>query len=420
MRGRLGAWAPLLICLLICGAAALFVQLGWGSCLPDATVNSFAERSCRAMEKTNDVPAPIEGVAMSVLGLFFAAMGGLISARVPGNALGKLFSLTGLIFGFNALTNYYTVHGLVEDPGSLPLALVSGVASEVLGGPIVFVPFVLFFLLYPSGEVVSPRWRPLVWIAVASAGMFSVELLLKPGPLRLARGVDNPIGVAAIGEVRGFVDLAAATLVLIALIGSVCELIIRFRRSRGIERQQMKWFVTAAAFAGTVFAAGPIFWANPTLDAIWGPLWVLAMIGIPFAAAMAIARHRLYEIDLIINRTLVYGLLSAVLAGIYVGLVFAFQALLAPLTAESDLAIAASTLAVAAMFRPARSRVQTFIDRRFYRRKVDAQRTLDEFTGDLRDEVDLSTLSSRLTAVVQDTMQPTHVSLWLRQWGSVR
>jgi hypothetical protein len=141
---------------------------------------------------------------------------------------------------------------------------------------------------------------------------------------------------------------------------------------------------------------------------------LISFILIPISIGAALLRYRLYDIDLVINRTLVYGLLTAILATAYVALVFGFQSVMAPFTAESDLAIAASTLAVAALFRPARSGVQAFIDRRFYRSKFDAQQTLDEFSGQLRDEVDLATLSTRLTSVVSSTMQPSHVSVWIR------
>lgn len=145
-----------------------------------------------------------------------------------------------------------------------------------------------------------------------------------------------------------------------------------------------------------------------------GTLNLIAFLGLPVSVAFAVMKYRLYDIDLVINRTLVYGALTAILGAVYIGLIFGFQALLAPFTAESDLAIAASTLAVAALFRPARGRIQGFIDRRFYRRKVDVERILEEFSGRLREDVDLESLAARLRGVVGETMQPAHLSLWLR------
>jgi hypothetical protein len=213
----------------------------------------------------------------------------------------------------------------------------------------------------------------------------------------------------------------AGTFILTCVAGlTMLSLILRFRRSHGIERQQLKSFVLAVSMFPVLFLVATIAGALDSSedDYISFVLIMGGLLLIPLSMGAAILRYRLYDIDLVINRTLVYGALTAVLSGIYVGLVFGFQALLEPFTAESDLAIAGSTLAVAALFRPVRSSIQDFIDRRFYRRKVDKQRTIEEFNSQLRDEVDLSAITQRLAGVVNETMQPTHVSLWLRSGSS--
>jgi hypothetical protein len=221
----------------------------------------------------------------------------------------------------------------------------------------------------------------------------------------------NPLANRAVTELLEpiFIVIEVAFPVLVVL--CFASLAVRFRRAGGVERQQLKLFAFAAAFLALYLIVD-----TAIADVIDLPdiVTALAFAAVPASVGVAILRYRLYDIDLIINRTLVYGALSAVLAAIYVGLVFGFQAVLAPFTNESDIAIAASTLAVAAMFRPLRSRLQGFIDHRFYRRKFDAHQTLEDFTEHLRDEVDITALSSRLTDIVGETMQPAHVSLWLR------
>jgi hypothetical protein len=218
----------------------------------------------------------------------------------------------------------------------------------------------------------------------------------------------------------------AIALIPTTMVASAVALVLRFRRSRGEERLQLKWLAAAAGTVASLYLvamAGSLTYAFS--DAKADPLWAqvldqVALVScglIPIAIGIAILKHRLYDIDLIINRTLVYGGLTALLAATYFGIVVLLQGVI-PAAGDSDLTIAGSTLAVAALFRPLRARVQSFIDRRFYRRKVDAQRTLESFSSRLRDDVDLDHLSADLLGVVRDTLQPAHASLWLRGTSS--
>jgi hypothetical protein len=356
---------------------------------------------------SHDVPADLEAGAgdlvWPVVVFGFAFVGALIASRHPGNAVGWIFCLGAVAFSLSGLAESYAVYTLFADPGGLlgggeAMAWLS-VWVWVLGG----VPLIILFpLLFPNGKLLSPRWRPVVGVALAALVILSVGIALAPGRFDDLSPVENPYGVGgAAGDAFSAMQGLGWLLLILALIASAASLVLRFRRSRGVERLQLKW----VAAAGVVLVASFLLWE------VWegiAPLGILAMV---LAAGIAILRHRLYDIDVVINRTLVYGALTATLAATYVGLVLLLQLVLSP---GSDLAIAGSTLAVAALFRPARARIQAAVDRRFYRRKYDAQLTLEGFSGRLRDEVEIDSLSVALRKVVADTMQPAHVSLWLR------
>ena len=345
----------------------------------------------------------------------FLPMGVLLLLRRPSNPIGWLMSAIGVFVLVSSAATEYATRALVADPGSLPGGKEMAFLSALLGVPtIALLP--LLMLLFPTGRMPSRRWR---WVGVvAIANIILITLAQLPlwsmrGPAIM--GDEPPEGLAIPTE---FYEIAWF-LVMGTAVASLVSLVFRFRGSSGIERQQLKWMAYVAALVGVFvvlnfFVLDPLGVDDPTLRFLGEQLLNIAVAGIPVATAIAISRYHLYEIDVVINRTLVYGVLTAILVGVYVGMVFGFQALLAPVTAESDLAVAASTLAVAGLFRPVRTRVQRFIDHRFYRRRFDAQRTLETFSGRLRDEVDLTSLSSQLTRVVADTMQPAHVSLWIR------
>jgi hypothetical protein len=276
-------------------------------------------------------------------------------------------------------------------------------------------------LSFPDGRLLSTRWRLVGYLGATGLVLTVAGAAVKPGPLSLNERVRNPFGVHGVAaDLAVIASWTGAVLLGTAVTLAAISLVLRFRRARGVERAQLKWF----AFAGWLTLAGlalaavmqPISasWSEPVGGVGWLTFLFGALIGIPVAIGIAILRHRLFDIDVVINRTLVYGSLTAMLAAAYLGLVLVLRLVLDPLAGQSDLAVAASTLAVAALVRPLRSRIQTVVDRRFYRSRYDASRTLEGFAGRLRDELDLETLGVDLRRVVDETMQPAHVSLWLR------
>lgn len=413
---RVLAWGLLAVAVAMLLGVIVFAVLGWGSCSEEwRAASATGDRACRILTRNNDLGGASEGIGFAVMGLLFAALGAVLASRRRGNALGWLFLATGLVAVANAFTTTYTIH-TSEAPGSLPAAMPIAVLSEILGGPIVFAPFVLFFLLFPNGRVLSRPWR----LAVAAVGVFvvaqSLSLGLHPRPLRLAPLSRNPLGLDVLsGGLAGVIDTAAFSLLLLALAASVVSLVLRFRRSRGVERQQMKWFTTSSAFVGLTFVLGPLFWSVPELEVLWGPLFLLSTVSVPVAATIAILRYRLYDLDVIVNRALVYGALTGLLASIYLGMVMLLQAALSGRGGGSDIAVATSTLMVAALFRPVRRRIQSFIDHRFYRRKYNALQTVATFSAQLRQETDLGALRGELLTAVHKTIQPAQALVWIKE-----
>jgi hypothetical protein len=277
---------------------------------------------------------------------------------------------------------------------------------------LVFLP-----LLFPDGHLPSRRWRGVGWLGGLSIGLICVltSIVLWPerGPALLQlEGFGGEVE-AWRSAVSDWVLKLGGPMLLVAGLGAVISLFVRFRRARGDERQQIKWFASAAALTlAWILVAEE---QSGEIVALWG---LLVIASIPVATGIAILRYRLYDIDRIINRTLVYGLLTVMLALIYFGGVTLTQSIFRVLTGQEQqpqLIIVASTLVIAVLFNPLRHRTQEFIDRRFYRRKYDAAKTLEEFSAKLRDETDLNALSGDILAVVRETVQPAHVSLWLRK-----
>ena len=356
--------------------------------------------------------APVEGVMLSVGFGMFAVVGALLVAKRPGNPIGWIMSATTLIAVVTALETYaaylMTTRGRPD-----ALAVIGAWANSWYWFASVALVFIYLPLLFPDGRLPSRRWLP--FAVLPGIGVAGIVVLGGLTETLMGQNVDyrieNPIGIEGLPPVEalpGF-DVFGLGLLGIGTLGAVVSVVVRFHRSRGIERQQLKWFL---------YAAAPIPYF-PLSD--YGPLildtlafaWVL--LGLPAAIGIAVLRYRLYDIDLVINRTLVYGALTATLALVYLGSVVGLQLLLSPIVGEGNqLAVGASTLLIAALFGPLRRRVQSFIDRRFYRRKYDARKTLETFSARLREVSDLDGLSGELLAVVRETVQPAHASLWLR------
>jgi hypothetical protein len=343
----------------------------------------------------------------------FMVVGAVIVAHRPGNAVGWLFSAVGLLSITGVLAMEYAGYAYITRPGSLPGAVVAAWYQQWWSWMLIVV-FVFTLLLFPTGRLLTARWRSVaVALAAVTAGMVVLNALQPTLTLPdTGYTVGNPIGLAAARDLQdGAVGAVLVGLLLICTGAAMLSVVLRFRRSQGVERQQLKWFSYAAVLAVLVELALDNVPAVRFLAVPFG--LVIALI--PTAAGIAILRYRLYDIDRLINRTLVYGLLTVLLAGVYVGLVLVLGQLFGGLSAEPpSWAVAGATLAVAALFQPARHRIQQAVDRRFNRAKYNAATTIEAYSVRLREEVDLDTLSTELLAVVDQTMEPTRISLWLR------
>ena len=348
----------------------------------------------------------------------FAAVGGLVATHRPANAVGWLLLGIALTFAAQIFGEAYVVSP--SNPGRATVGWITGwlwFVWLVLAG--IFVP-----LLFPDGRLLSRRWRTAAWLGAAGLVMSIVGAAFKPGNLALNTDIPNPLAAqGTTAEVVGLVETLGGVLLTAAFLLTAASLAARFRRARGVERQQLKWFafVGLLMLGGLGLAAIADQFADAWADVLGGVGWSTFLfglvVGIPAATGISILRHHLYDIDVVINRTLVYGSLTASLAATYLSLVLLLRLVLDPITGHSDLAVAGSTLAVAALVRPLRSQIQATVDRRFYRARYDAGRTLDAFTGRLRDQIDLETLGTDLRDVVLETVQPAHVTLWLREAG---
>jgi hypothetical protein len=353
----------------------------------------------------------------------FQTVGALIAARRPENPIGWVFCGMGLTLVAAVFFGNYAEYSLVVEPGALPRAETAAWVGNWIW-LVALSPLGFFLLLFPDGRPPSRRWRPLAWLQGAALACWFVSQALDPGPMVNAgyESIDNPYGIEALGGFLKVIGAVSSSVLLVTVLASFFSIVIRFRRSRGDERRQIEWVAYAGALVALVLIMQLVVETTlPETDLLVEVLnlgLVVALTGVPIAAGVAILKYRLYEIDAIINRTIVYVGLTALLALVYVGSVIALQYVFRTLAGgESSLAVVASTLAIAALFNPLRRRTQAFVDRRFYRRKYDATKTLAAFAAKLRDETDLDALSGELVAVVRETVQPARVSLWLRQRG---
>jgi hypothetical protein len=389
------AWSVCALCLTLLGLSLLLIFLGWSTPLP----RGWTPWQGQLIWAAGGIGPPI--------------LGGLIASRRPENPYGWLWLSAGLAGALALFTEVYAAYALVVEPGSLPAPRTVGDVGAKVAWTVLITLVPLLLLLFPTGRLPARRWRFVTW-AVVVAG----ALALMVGPFASHEDGflpgENPLGVGGtLGEAISVFVLGAVMVVLIAIVPSALSLVLRYRRAGGVERQQLKWFAYAAVLWVASFLV-QFFYEPP---GAWDALYETVLgAGLYVAVGVAILRYRLYDIDVLINRTLVYGALTAMLAAVYFGGVTAMQAVFGALTSQQEqpqLAIVVSTLIIAALFNPLRRRIQAFIDRRFYRRKYDARKTLEAFSAKLRDETDLDALNNELVGVVAETMQPKHVSLWL-------
>jgi len=366
----------------------------------------------------------VAGLLGEVLFLAFPLVGALIASKHPHNPIGWIMLADGLLWMLRDMFTYYSVYGVAK-PGSVPFPVGLAGVNHWLWVPAGGLLGTYLLLLFPDGKLPSRRWRSLAWLSGAVIVLLSIGVILTPEPLENLGEIRNPFGLGAVPwlTTAGYVVLPLLPLCILA---SALSLVMRYRRSGGEEREQIKWIAFAASVVGLLYMIALVS-SFIVPSEIWFaaglPLWLdfleyaalLSFTTVPIAMGFAVLRHRLYDINILINRTLVYGSLTAALVTLYFGGIVVLQRLFVLLTGQqSTLAVVASTLLIAALFNPLRRRIQSFIDRRFYRAKYDARKTLEVFSSKLRDETDLEALSGDLVGVVRETMQPAHVSLWLR------
>ena len=352
----------------------------------------------------------VSGVPFLLALVSAPTVGAVLASRRPRHPVGWLLLGLGVSIGLSGFIDGYAPYGLLARPGSLPAARWAAIWSPAMTvAGIACLGFVL--LLSPTGSLPSPRWRWWARVAAAAPVVFLLAVTLEPEPLDPAyRSVTNPVGLQALQLPIAVADVVASGITVAGVVVGGLSLVVRFRRARGVERQQLRWVALAAVLASLailVVLAGMVVGSSALI--IWAAGISFAVL--PLAIGAAVARFRLYDLDRIISRTLAYGLLTVLLGSAYAAVVLGLGQLLGH---DSSLVVAAATLAVAAVFQPARRRVQALVDRRFNRRRHDAARTIATFSDRLREQVDLATLTAELLAVADRTVEPTMVSLWLR------
>ena len=393
-------------------APSALARLAWGACglvlvlIACAVVLAMSSRY--ALWRV-DFLVPVASAAL---------VGALVASRQPRNPVGWFVLGHALCFSLGEFGRQYAIYGVLTEPGSLPFARAMIWPTYWVWYPGLILLVSLLPLYFPDGRLVSRGWRWTTGLAVAFGACATALAMVRPGDNE-ARGIPNPLGIESLGY--GARALSSVLGVLMSggwlLLGSVAvaSLMVRFRRSRAQERKQLEWFLYAIVLMLLVNTASQLFSTEVLPSVVREFLFVFTFEGLWVAIGIAILRYHLYGIDVLINRTLVYGTLTATLAALYVGAIVVLQMLFDLLSDQhSALAVVASTLMIAALFSPLRQRIQAFIDRRFYRKKYDARRTLEALSWKVRDETNLDTLSEDLLGVVRETMQPEHVSLWLR------
>ena len=356
-------------------------------------------------------------LALASVQIFTAVVGGVVASRLPENAVGWILLGIGTAFGVANTSAAYGTLGTITSMGPLPADDIAAWIGSWSAIPVIFGGVMLLIYVFPNGHFLSAGWRRIAQASVVVVAVATFADALHPGKLDDATGIENPVVATGwLGDVVAVAQIVTGPLALPVFGCAAAALVVRFRRSHGVERQQLKWISFALVFVAV--SLGLTAGAPGLAGEVMYHLALFALSAMPVAIGFAILRYRLYDIDVVINRTLVYAVLTATLAAVYLGSVLLLQLVLNRFTEGSSLAIAVSTLAVAALFRPARARIQDAVDRRFFRHKYDAGQTLDRFATHMRDQVDLEDIGADLIAVVGETVQPRHASLWLRGRGA--
>ncbi|HEY3218153.1 MAG TPA: hypothetical protein VGK15_03595 [Candidatus Limnocylindria bacterium] len=355
-------------------------------------------------------------IAFPILALTMTSVALLIGRRDPRHIVAWMFLLLGGGAELLLVTQAYGIYGTLTAPGSLPAAgvclwLATWTWSVPVGA------LVVALLVFPSGRPLGSRWWTVAWVAVVAGALQGFADAFRT-PIYLAgTGLVSPFGTPFAVDVLDAISIVGTIAWAAATLAAAASLVIRFRRASGVERLQLKWVALGFGSAAVAIVVASVIYAIPGLAAVSGALGALGILLVPISAALAILRYHLYDIDLVIERTLVYGMLSASVAATYWILVILLQSALRPLTGGSEIAVAGSTLATLALVQPLRTRIQRAVDRRFYRERYDAARAVDAFSVRLRDEVALEAVRGDLLDVVHETVEPAHASVWLRQAG---
>ena len=387
------------------GSAARLAWPVWGL---STALLVFVLLSPRTEENGLAILVPLATGAMA-----WSTVGTLVISRRPANLVGWVLWAMGLLSAVALATGQYASFALLGRREAWPGAELLGLVSSWIWVPIIGL-LIFLILLFPNGRLPSRRWRPVAWLGGGVIAVGATTEALVPGPIDGLEPLRNPVGIEGARGTLHFLSTVSQAAAAVLLLVAVASLFARLLGAGGEERQQVKWLAYAATVLAAAFFLSSV---SGAISASWVG-FVLSMVGflgIPAAVGIAVLRYRLYDIDLVINRTLVYGPLTAALVAVYVASVVLLQSVFRALTGqESQLAVVASTLVIAALFQPLRRGVQAFIDRRFYRRRDDVKRTLEAFGARLRDEVDPGTLAEDVMGIVRETVQPTHASLWLK------
>ncbi len=345
-----------------------------------------------------------------------AGVGAFLAIRVPGNRVGWLLIVAGSMLAAGVLCGAYTLGSIAADT-TWPLTEYSAWLTDLLWVPPIVIVAAGVPMIFPDGRLPSTRWRPIAWLLVAGTIMSILAPAFTPGPINETMTLENPFGIPALAPYLPMVDTVSMITALPAFVGAWAAVVIRFRRGSLIERHQVKWLLAVAlvgVIAFPVAVAGQLVMPDSILNTVAWLVGFIALIGLPVSIGIAILRYRLYEIDRLVSRTIGWAVVTGLLVVVFAVLVVTLQAVLAPITNENTLAVAASTLVAFAMFQPLRRRVQRAVDRRFDRARYDGRRTVDAFGERLRNEIDANAAQGALITTVQAAMQPQTVRIWLR------